>query len=85
MNDTVTVQPGERGIDCSYHYPNGAAIRAAGYTFAIGYYSPNPAKNLPLAVAHDWIDNGLAVWRVYEVNAGHTEFRSEPLARVARF
>lgn len=72
MTQLRTIEPGEKGIDVSYHYPSGAAIRAKGYTFALGYVSPNPLKNLPKAVAEDWIDNGLGVWPIWEVNAGWT-------------
>lgn len=72
MTMTCEIFPGEKGIDASFHYPSGASILAAGYTFAIGYISPNPKKNIPLAVILDWIACGLGVWLVWEVNAGQT-------------
>lgn len=72
MTQIVTIQPGEKGIDVAYHYPTGASIRAKGYTFAVVYDSPNVKKNATDAVVQDYIDCGLGVWHVYEVNAAHT-------------
>lgn len=67
---TRWIQPGEIGVDFSYTKPPPALLVAKGYTFVVGYLSPNPAKNLLNPQAY--LDAGLAVIFVWEVTATQT-------------
>lgn len=61
------IQPGETGVDFSYSKPPPARLVELGYTFVVGYISPNYRKNL--LNPQDYIDAGLGVLYVYEVAA----------------
>jgi len=63
----VTENP---GFDSSFTNPDAAAMAAAGYTFAIGYVSPNPAKNLTADVMAAYSDAKILVGLVWESTAG---------------
>lgn len=54
------------GVDLAWWRGSGAAIKAAGYTFVIGYLSPDPTKNLTAANIADYQSNGLGVLLVWE-------------------
>jgi Domain of unknown function (DUF1906) len=58
------------GFDFSYTKPDPAAMADAGYEFAIGYVSPNPAKNLSAGQVAAYRDAGIAVGLVWESTAG---------------
>lgn len=61
-----------KGVDYSFARPGGAAIAAAGFTFAMRYcpYSGDGGKGLTLAELDDLHANGIAVGLVYESTAG---------------
>lgn len=61
------IQPGETGVDFSYTKPPPALLVAKGYTFVVGYLSPNPSKNL--LNPQSYLDAGLDVLFVWEVSA----------------
>jgi hypothetical protein len=59
------------GFDCSYSKPGWMEMRAAGYTFMLGYVSPNPAKNLSASNFYDYhVRAGMAVGLVWESTIG---------------
>jgi len=58
------------GFDFSFTKPDAGAMVDAGYAFAIGYVSPNPAKNLPADVLAAYRDMGILVGLVWESTAG---------------
>jgi hypothetical protein len=58
------------GFDFSFTKPDPGAMAGAGYTFAIGYVSPNPAKNLTADVLAAYRDTGILVGLVWESTAG---------------
>ena len=66
------IRPGEKGFDVAFHYPSAQSAKAQGYTFMVGYDSPNPLKNLSPVKAQEYLDADMGVWIVYEVNAGQT-------------
>jgi hypothetical protein len=58
------------GFDFSWTKPDPAAMADAGYEFAIGYVSPNPAKNLSARQVAAYQDVGISVGLVWESTAG---------------
>ena len=66
------VSVGEKGFDVGTNYPSAQAALEQGYTFMCGYDSTNPGKNLPRNKADEYLDAGLAVFIVFEINAGRT-------------
>lgn len=56
-----------KGIDYSWARPSGAAIHAAGYSFAMRYLSSGDGgKNIHADEAHDLFSNGVDIGLVYE-------------------
>ena len=58
------------GFDFSYTKPHPASMADAGYDFAIGYVSPNPAKNISADHVAAYRDAGIGVGLVWESTAG---------------
>jgi hypothetical protein len=58
------------GFDFSFTKPDARAMADAGYAFAIGYVSPNPAKNLTAEALAAYNDAGILVGLVWESTAG---------------
>jgi hypothetical protein len=58
------------GFDFSWTKPDPDAMADAGYEFAIGYVSPNPAKNLSARQVAAYQDAGIGVGLVWESTAG---------------
>jgi hypothetical protein len=58
------------GFDFSYAKPDPDLMADAGYEFAIGYVSHNPAKNLTKHQAAAYRDAGIHVGLVWETTAG---------------
>jgi hypothetical protein len=59
------------GFDCSYTKPGWMEMQAAGYTFMVGYVSPNSAKNLTAGNFYDYhVRAGMAVGLVWEATPG---------------
>ncbi len=58
------------GFDFSYAKPHSASMADAGYDFAIGYVSPNPAKNIGADLMAAYRDAGIGVGLVWESTAG---------------
>ncbi len=54
------------GFDCSFTKPDAGAMAGAGYSFAMGYVSHNPAKNLTADVMAAYGDRGILVGLVWE-------------------
>ena len=57
------------GVDFSFTKPDPGAMADAGYTFAIGYVSHNPAKNFSADVMAAYRDEGILVGLVWETTA----------------
>lgn len=57
------------GIDVAWTKPPAAAIKAAGYSFAIGYLSTDTSKNLTAAFVADCHAHGIAVGAVWETTS----------------
>ena len=58
------------GYDASYSWPNPAVMAAAGYTFAMGYLSPTPAKNVDAAELAACRAAGIALGLFWESTRG---------------
>jgi hypothetical protein len=58
------------GFDFSYAKPHPASMADAGYNFAIGYVSPNPAKNISADHVAAYRAAGVGVGLVWESTAG---------------
>ncbi len=58
------------GFDFSFTKPEPGAMGRAGYTFAIGYVSPNPAKNVSAELLAAYRYSGILVGLVWESTAG---------------
>jgi hypothetical protein len=58
------------GFDFSWTEPDPVAMADAGYEFAIGYVSPNPAKNLSAGQVAAYVEAGIGVGLVWESTAG---------------
>jgi Domain of unknown function (DUF1906) len=58
------------GFDFSYTKPPPGPMADAGYEFAIGYVSPNPAKNISAGLMAAYRDAGIGVGLVWESTAG---------------
>src|SRR5690242_20624480 len=58
------------GFDFSYTKPGAGAMADAGYDFAIGYVSHNPAKNLTAGQVAAYRKAGIRVGLVWETTAG---------------
>ncbi len=58
------------GFDFSFTKPEPGAMGRAGYTFAIGYVSPNPAKNVSAELLAAYRNSGILVGLVWESTAG---------------
>jgi hypothetical protein len=58
------------GFDFSYTKPPPASMADAGYDFAIGYVSPNPAKNISADHVAAYRHAGIGVGLVWESTAG---------------
>jgi len=58
------------GFDCSFTKPDAGAMAGAGYAFAMGYVSPNPAKNLTPDVMAAYSERGILVGLVWESTGG---------------
>lgn len=55
-----------RGVDFSYDKPGATALKAAGFSFVVGYVSPSSGKNLTKAQIHNYHSAHLNVGIVYE-------------------
>jgi hypothetical protein len=56
-------------VDYSSGHPGGAALKAAGKTFAARYVSHTPSKNISLAEANDLAAHGVSTVLVWETTA----------------
>lgn len=88
---TMTLPIVTRGVDYSWARPGGAAIRQAGFTFAVRYvpYPGDGGKRLTADELADLRANGLAVVLVYESTAdrageGFDAGRSDAITAAAR-
>jgi len=59
-----------RGVDYSYARPSPSGLRAAGYTFAVRYFSHDPSKNLSAGEARALVAAGVDVVSNWESTSG---------------